>query len=188
MRLFKLLSLCFLLSACVFGTSPEAKFYTLSSLGGKAVSNEYQSFVGVNRIRLPKYIDRPQIVTQKSNSSEVVISEYNRWADSLSVLVTRTLTEDLTVFLPKAHIKTRSSSEKFDVIIAVEVVKMNAVLNEYVELDAWYMIKDKTGKLLTRQKFKNKVNIGDTYDDLATGYSQLWKKLAQNIARNLIKI
>ncbi len=188
MQFLKILTLCFLLSACVFGTSQISKFYTLTSESSPSISNSYKSFVGVMRVQLPKYIDRPQIVTQNKNSPEIVISEYNRWIENPSVLTTRVLVENLSTLLPSAQIKINQYGlEQFDRIISVEVIKMNAVLGEKITLEAWYTIKNKAGHLLTRQKFDDSVQIGKSYDDMASGYSQLWKKLSQQISNSMIK-
>lgn len=188
MRFLKILTLCFLLTACVFGTSQTSKFYTLTSEPSPSISNSYKSFVGVMRVQLPKYMDRPQIVTQNKNSPEMVISEYNRWIENPSVLATRVLVEDLSALLPSAQIKMNQYGlEQFDRVISVEVVNMNAVLGEKIILEAWYSIKNKAGRLLARQKFADSVQIGNSYDDLANGYSHLWKKLSQQITNSLIK-
>ena len=188
MRFFKLISLCLFLSACILGTSQTSKFYTLTSQPNEAVSDTYKSFVGISRIQLPKYADRPQIVTRKDDSSEVIISEYNRWLEGPSVLATRVLVEDLSTLLPSAQIKIRQAiAEKFDKTVTVEIIKINAVLGKQVELDAWYIIKNNSGKTLVRQKFTDIVEIGKSYNDLAVGFSQLLNKLSQNISLNLIK-
>ena len=147
MRFLKILMFCFLLTACVFGTSKTSKFYTLKSESSPSISNSYKSFVGVMRVQLPKYMDRPQIVTQNKNSPEMVISEYNRWIENPSVLATRILVEDLSALLPSAQIKMNQYGlEQFDRVISVEIVKMNAVLGEKITSEAWYTIKNKAGQ------------------------------------------
>ncbi|MDY6408020.1 MAG: PqiC family protein [Pseudomonadota bacterium] len=188
MRFLKILTLCFLLTACVFGTSQTSKFYTLASEPSPSISNSCKSFVGVVRVQLPKYMDRPQIATQNKNSPEIVISEYNRWVENPSVLMTRVLVEDLSALLPSAQIKMNQYGlEQFDRVISVEVVKMNAILGDQAELVAWYTIKNKSGQTLIRNKFADSVQIGKSYDDLANGYGQLLTRLSQNIAHALIK-
>ena len=140
------------------------------------------------RVQLPKYMDRPQIITQNKNSPEMVISEYNRWIENPSVLATRVLVEDLSSLLPSAQIKMNQYGlEQFDRVISVEVVKMSAVLGEKITLEAWYTIKNKSGQTLIRNKFIDSVQIGRSYDDLANGYSKLFTVLSQDIARTLIK-
>jgi len=187
MKLIKIIIPCLFFSACMLGTSKNAKFYTQSAVSTDVISADYASFVGVNRIQLPKYLDRPQIVTQQKDSVQINISEYNRWVDSPSMLATRTLTENLSNLLPAAQIKMVSYGEDFERIVSVEIVKLGAVLDEKVEIVAWYTIKNKSKKILTQQKFSKTIAIGKTYDDLVLGYSQLLNELSQEIAAALIK-
>ena len=74
MRIIKIIIPCLLLNACMFGTSKNAKFYTLTATSGPAISVDYNAFVGVNRGQLPKYVDRPQMVTQQKESLQINIS------------------------------------------------------------------------------------------------------------------
>jgi len=90
--------------------------------------------------------------------------------------------------LPAAQVKANQfKGERFDEVVSVEVVKMNAVLGDAAELVAWYTVKDKTKKILAHQKFESTTRIGKTYDDLALGYSKLFEALSQQIAQVLIK-
>lgn len=188
MRLIKIIIPCLLLGACMFGTSQNAKFYTQAAASASAISDSYTAFVGINRVILPKHIDRPQMVTQQKNSLEIKISEYNRWVESPVVLTTRVLVTDLSMLLPAAQIKTnQSKGEAFDRIVSVEVTQMNAILGDKAELEAWYTIKNNSKKTLVQQKFADTVAIGKTYEDVASGYSQLLGKLSQDIATSLIK-
>ena len=187
MKLIKIIIPCLLLSACMFGTSKNATFYTQSATSTQPLSADYVGFVGVNRVQLPKYVDRPQMVTQQKDSLQINISEYNRWVELPSMLATRIITEDLSVLLPAAQIKmSQSQGEKFERTISVEIIKLNAVLGGQAELEAWYTIKDNSKKLLTQQKFTHTVAIGKTYDDVSKGYSQLLAALSQTIATALI--
>ncbi|MBQ8032959.1 MAG: membrane integrity-associated transporter subunit PqiC [Elusimicrobiaceae bacterium] len=188
MRIIKIMIPCVLLGACMFGTSKNAKFYTLSATAMQPVSASYAEFVGVNRIQLPKYVDRPQIVTQQKNSAQVNISEYNRWVESPAVLASRVVTEDVSVLLPNAQIKmSLFRGEKFDKTVTVEIIKMDAVLGEQAELAAWCIVKDKAGKIQAREKFEYTLPVGKTYDEFAQSVSQLLAQLSQEIARLLIQ-
>ena len=144
--------------------------------------------MGINRIQLPKYIDRPQMLTQLKNSAQIHVSEYNRWVEQPSVLATRVLTENLSVRLPAAQIKMNQlRGEHFDRTVSIEITKLDAVLGDKAEMVVWYTIKDKAGQVLVHQKFAATVLLGKTYDDLAKGYSELLANLSQAIANALIK-
>ena len=188
MRFLSYVFMCLLLTSCMFGVSQSSKFYTLSGLSSQVVSEKYTNFVGIKRIQLPKYMDRPQIVTQSKDSTEMVVSEYHRWIESPGVLFGRILTEDLSELLPNAQIKMpQSGAEKFDVIVAVEVTKMNAVLGKQASLTAWYTLTNKAGTVLSRHKFSDVESIGKNYEDLMNGYSILWDRLGKDIAKKLIR-
>ena len=185
MKFFKSLFLCLFLTACFGGVSPQSSFYTLVAQKQKALSVEERAFIGIERMQLPKYLERPQIVTQES--PQMIVSEYHRWIAMPSALCTRVLVEDLSALLPNAQIKARSYGvENFDKTLSIEVVRMDAVLGEKAVLDAWFVIQDAEGKTLARQKFLAEHPIGKTYDDLADGYSQLWSKFSQKIAQAII--
>ena len=188
MRLIKIIIPCLLFSACIFGTSQSSKFYTQSATSVGVISQNYTSFVGVNRIQLPKYVDRPQMLTQQKNSAQIKISEYNRWVEQPSVLATRVLTEDLSVLLPAAQIKMNQlKGEHFDRTVSVEITQLDAVLGDKADMVAWYTVKDKAGQVVVHQKFAATVLLGKTYDDLAKGYSELLADLSREIANVLIK-
>jgi len=188
MKLIKIVIPCLLLGACMFGTSKNAKFYTQSAISTNTISAEYTASLSVNRVQLPKYVERPQMVTQQKDSLQINISEYNRWVELPSVLATRVITKNLSVLLPAAQVKeNQSKGEGFNWIISVEIVELNAVLGEKAELVAWYTIKNTSKKVITQQKFSHTVPIGKTYEDLANGYSRLLAELSQEIATSLIE-
>ncbi len=187
MKLAKIIIPCLLLNACLLGTSKNANFYTMTAVPGPVVSENYNTSVGVNRIQLPKYMERPQIVTQPSNSAQVNISEFNRWVETPSVLATRTLAADLSMLLPSAQIvQTHLKGGKFAQTVTLEIVKLNAALGKQVELTALCTVKDSEGKVKIHQKFERTVPVGKTYDDLAQAYSQLLADVSRDIATVLI--
>ena len=188
MKKIKYAFLCLFLSGCIFGVSQTSKFYSLTPIESKSVSQSADLFIGVDKVDLPKYMDRAQIVNQNKNDTEVFISEYNRWIESPSVLCTRILTQNLNNLLPKSEAKIRTiGGEKFDRRVWVQVIQMDGILGNQAELTAWYTIKNKDGKTIIRQKFSDKIEIAKTYDDLVIGYSKLWEKLSQDIAEHLIQ-
>ena len=188
MKLVKIIIPCLLLNACLFGTSKNAKFYTLTAIPGSVVSEDYNASVGVNRIQLPKYMERPQIVTQRKDSAQVNISEFNRWVETPSVLATRAMVENLSALLPAAQMKqvqlTRGS---FAWILTVEIAKIEAVLGQQVELTAYCTVKDNWGKEKSYQRFEYTVPVGKTYDDLVSAYNRLLADLSRDVATVLIK-
>lgn len=85
------------LAGCLGGTSPPARFYTLTGASpgsaGTAPAAERLLFVGP--VTIPDYLDRPQIVT-RSGGNELVIDEIARWGGSLEHDVNRNLVAELS--------------------------------------------------------------------------------------------
>ncbi len=188
MKILKIVIPCLLLNACLFGTSKNAKFYTMTATSTQAISTDYTDLVGINRVQLPKYMDRPQIATQRKNSTQVNISEFNRWVESPSVLATRALTENMSTLLPAAQIKqSHIKGGNFAWTVTVEIINMSAVLGEQAQLTAWGTIKDRAGKVHAYQKFEYTIPVGKTYDDLAQAYNKLLADLSRDLATVLIK-
>jgi uncharacterized lipoprotein YmbA len=97
-----LLAVCFVFLAGCASTAPS-KFYTLTPMkaaDGPASSVMFEggSLLAVGPVRLPDYLDRPQIMT-RSEGNEIRMHETDRWAGSLEGDVSRVLIENLSVLL-----------------------------------------------------------------------------------------
>ena len=96
------LLMVFLLAAC--STTPAVKYYTLNTLSemqqdiSEAVSGD-QIAIGLGPVEFPKFLDRPQIVTRKSQN-RVEVSEFHRWASSFQEDFLRVLAKNISMLLP----------------------------------------------------------------------------------------
>jgi uncharacterized lipoprotein YmbA len=89
------------LAGCVsLKRTEEARFFVLQSLvEPPAVAQEPVALVGVETVRLPGHLERPQLVTWTA-PGELQVDEFLRWAEPLEDGVTRTLAENLAALLP----------------------------------------------------------------------------------------
>ncbi|HSD29248.1 MAG TPA: PqiC family protein [Vicinamibacteria bacterium] len=91
------------LAGCVsLKRTPEARFFVLRSLaepGTPAPQAPSSDPVGVLPVRVPGYLDRPQLVTWVA-PGELRIDEFLRWAEPLDAGISRTLAENLDALLP----------------------------------------------------------------------------------------
>ncbi|MDW3095546.1 MAG: PqiC family protein [Gammaproteobacteria bacterium] len=89
--------LCIFVSSCsIGGTTRSSQFYVLDAIA-TADSHEAKNLhLGVGPILVPGYINRPQIVT-KSESAELIYAEFERWAEPMDEMFTRTLTQNITI-------------------------------------------------------------------------------------------
>lgn len=186
MKNFTVLLLSLMLCGCI-GVSQPSKFYQLQSINNSPVAKRKIS-VGIQDIQIPPYIDKAQIVTNKSNSPELVVSEFNRWAESLSFAVTRVVIDDMSSYLPYANIRQSSLSvESFTYSVAIEINKLGGVLGDTIGLDAWWTI-SKNGNVVFRGRTTLSEKISDSYDDLVTKESVLLNKMALQIVEKLISL
>ena len=84
-------------AGCV-GTTPESRFYVLSPMTAPDKKLPVDELVGVFPVRLPEYLDHPQIITRVS-PNELRKSEFDRWAEPLKENFTRVLVENLISLL-----------------------------------------------------------------------------------------
>ncbi len=187
MKKKSILAMVLLLASCV-GTSSPSHFYKLqtSDMRPEAVSSRRLD-IGVEETFVPKYLDRPQIVTMEKGAAELKISEFHRWAEPLSGAFSRVLADDLALYLPKSVVKYKTlSSETFTYTITLEINQMEAILGQSLQLDVWWTVY-KNGQVVIRERSRLSSSLGNTYEDLANRQSALINELAQQIAAELAK-
>ena len=94
------LGLVGLLARC--GDTPPPRLFTLSARTATATS-ESSLKIMIAQVTLPKYLDRPEIVRYGS-AYELRLSEFERWGEEMSEMVTRTIMDDLALRMPRAQI------------------------------------------------------------------------------------
>jgi len=96
-----------LAGAGCLGSSPAARFYTLSTLnphegqGGGGGGPPLR--VRVAPVTLPEGVDRPQMV-RRTGENTVVVDEFDRWVEPLDALLRNTLVQDLGALVPEAQV------------------------------------------------------------------------------------
>jgi uncharacterized lipoprotein YmbA len=92
-----------LLGGCL-GRSPSVRFYTLRALPGTQTHTLGPDVgIQVGPVRVPRYLDQPQIVT-RGEGSRIEIDEFNRWAGGLEANLLRALGDDLAARLPGTQV------------------------------------------------------------------------------------
>jgi uncharacterized lipoprotein YmbA len=82
------------LSGCV-GDSQPSRLYVLSATEPPAQRSAQGLALSVGPVLLPKYLDRPQIVTRPT-ANELSIAEFDRWGGRLEDNVTQVIGENLS--------------------------------------------------------------------------------------------
>jgi len=189
----KIIALCsaILLSACVGGTSKAPNIYTLKSIdsGITAIDQNTKANVGIAEVKVPNYIDRPQVILVESDGITLKKSEFERWSEDLATLTQRTLAGDISAYLPNAIIKPKNFiNEKFDFVVYVEINDMTGTFADKATLDVWWTIVDSNNNMVFKKQTKIQNELGDTYTDFVIAQSNLFDELSKEIATELTRL
>ena len=179
--------LLLLTAGCFGGYSEQSRFYSLQTITDVSPVSSKKMIIGINAIELPEYIDRPQIISAAKDSSEVKISETNRWSESLDTLIQRTITADISAYLPQAVVKEKTINERFNVSVSIQITRLDMIADDSALLEAWWYIFDRNGKTVYREKFSETKQIKGSYDSFVLSISDLLSTLSENIAKQVIK-
>jgi len=120
------ISLVFFVSSCsIGGKSNPSRFYVLdSSIDSVATGNLNNLSMGIGPFTFPGYINRPQIVT-KTETAELEIAEYDRWAEPIDGMFIRTLTSNIEALTSSNYIVSHPWSRQatLDYRVKAKVIK-----------------------------------------------------------------
>lgn len=179
----------FALSSC--GTSAPSTFYALD-FTTKETEKVYKTNLSpvllVASVSIPPYLDKPQIVSRKSNSPQVRIDEFNRWAESLSAAASRVLTDAINKTAKRPYAKPADNAYgTIPYRLNVELLRFDSVVNEQAVLKAWWTITTLTGSPVYATQATLVEPVGDTYDDIVKAQNALLQKLGGQIGQYALK-
>jgi uncharacterized lipoprotein YmbA len=96
------LSLVLLLGACARASRP-ADFYVLSAEAQSPADGNKTELVVFGPLRLPAYLERPQIVTRKS-SGGLDVDEFHRWAAPLPQHMSQVMADNIAILTGNARV------------------------------------------------------------------------------------
>jgi uncharacterized protein len=173
------------LGACA---STPSRFYILNPLSTseaiQATAAAQGPVIAVGPVTLPKYLDRPQIVTRASRN-RLTLGEFDRWAEPLQENVTRVLAENLARLVPTDHIllQTWPRPATLDYQVTVEVLDFEGGLGgEGVLLALWSLLDGAEQPLITRRASLQTPVGGRDYEALVVALNQLLDALSRDIA------
>jgi uncharacterized lipoprotein YmbA len=167
-----------------------ARFYTLNALtepppGRQAAPSEHGVAVGLGPIRLPEYLDRPQIVTRVS-PNEVRFAAYHRWAGPLAGDLSSALAENLSILLGTDHIALYpwKATTPIDCRVEIEIARFDGKPGDRVFLESKWSIfsKDRKRALVTKTSTLGEPVEGNSYEALVSAQSRALAALGREIA------
>ncbi len=136
--------LALLAAACVDigGDTAPSRFYVLSAPEATKPPPPDGQAILVGPVTLPRYLDRPQIVTRPT-PNQLSLAEYDRWGGRLDDNVARVLAQDLAAHLGTSRVAIFPREQRLpDALqISVDVSRFERVgENGDVELDAQWSL------------------------------------------------
>ncbi|RMH52665.1 MAG: membrane integrity-associated transporter subunit PqiC [Zetaproteobacteria bacterium] len=180
------LILLLLLSAC--GSTPTHYFVLTPDATHPAAGAMPGLSLEINMLRLPKYLDRPQIVSHSSNN-ELVLAEHAQWGGKLRDNMMRLLARNLGDALGTTQIAIAPyrPSEPAMVRVMVEVLRFERMADGVVQLDAqWRLIDGRSGRtLVARISRLHGAGKVDGWEETTRSMSRVFGRFSREIAREI---
>lgn len=144
--------------------------------------------LGIGPVKLPDYLDRPQIVT-RAGGNRLDLAEFDRWAEPLTTDFTRVFADNISRLLSTEHIVffPWPASASVDCRVQVDVLRFEADSHGAVTLDArWTLRKSDGWKTVRRSRFEQPVD-GDGYQAIVSAQSDVLAELSREIADAIAK-
>ena len=177
------------LSGCSAKSSP-ADFYLLSTqpLTQLAARDE---LIGISPVRVPDYLDRPQIVT-RTGQNTIDLDEFHRWAEPVKGNITSILIKNLSQLLQNDKIVHANHNYGLPLraMIGVDVLSFDGVLGGEVILSGRWAIFGADGRdalLLKGFSFREQTH-SESYEDYVAALSRTIAALSREIAEELDKL
>ena len=186
-----------LLSGCVKSSTPVTRFYVLNPINSDTslVSESERKgllSVEVASLRLPQYLERPQIVT-RSGGNRLELAEYNQWGGNLRKNMMRVIAKNLSQLLstPNIAISPHRPPKPSDFYIELEVMKFERDSEGQVRFSTqWRLSRGRDRKSLATQitnLISPTVHSMSDFDQTVSAMSALVGELSQIIAQEILK-
>lgn len=190
LKLIALILLSILIGACSIGTVTEpSKYYILDARIEKTNSHQLSDLaLGVGPISIPGYIDRPQIVT-KTDTPELQIEEYARWAEPMDRMFTRALTQNLRILTDSQQIHSHpwSNASQLNYRLSAKVIKFENDINGDALLVVHWGIIDaaNSSDIIVKHTMYNAFATGIDVSDRINALNETIAQFANNIVETL---
>jgi uncharacterized lipoprotein YmbA len=188
------LFLIFLLVAC--SSTPATQFYKLNSLPSTQQENPaalpgMDIAIGVGPVELPEFLDRPQIVTRKSQN-QLEISEFHRWAASFPRDFSRVLAKNISTLVPTDRVALYPWDDTFSPTyqIKLAVEQFDGQLGERVFLRVIWVVVGQEGanELVVRKTVIEEPVLTNDYEGLVAAQSNALGTLSREIVEEIRKL
>ena len=165
-------------------TAPS-RFYVLSAIDSPSPPSAEGVALLIGPITLPRYLDRPQIVTRPS-PNELALAEYDRWGGKLDDNFARVLAQDLAVHLNTSRIAYFPRDQRLAeaIQVSIDVSRFEQLSQQgHVALDAQWTLypAERRGPPLIGTSRITVPVTGQGFPAIAGAMSAAIDKLAQDL-------
>jgi len=181
-----IVAFCFLIMAGC-GSSPAVHYYALETIDNRlAQDDEGSPIMAVGAFRMPEYLNRSQMVT-RGPGAEIIVDEFNRWAEPLDNAIHRVLASNLDVLLESVVVVAYPSSAlvNIDYRLVGRFDRFNSGQDGLVVLDVQWAIADSTGTVRLsprRARFESQATRPDDPGSIAQAMSDVLAQFCRDIA------
>lgn len=181
---------------CLSSTGPATRFYVLNSIdSGTSLVNEKSQkdslSVEVGSLRLPQYLERPQIVT-RSSGNRLTLAENHQWGGNLRKNMIRVLAKNLSQLLatPNIAISPYRPRTPPDFLVELEVMTFEKDPDDHVRFSTqWRLSRGRDRKPLAVQITELESPAVQTGSDLeltVSAMSMLLGELSRIIGQEIL--
>jgi len=174
--------------------NPITHFHVLATSQSKGNQQNDPSTVvkavGIREIKLPAYLDRPQIVT-RVGENELVLSYSHQWAEPLSQSVSRVLVEALDARMPTVEVLLFPWPKAYaqDAEIRLHIHQFEIVDQQNCVLNVdWWIMSTASITVYTDQSIITVSADNKDYQAFVTAQSKALEQLSAQIANKLSTI
>jgi uncharacterized lipoprotein YmbA len=184
----------FALTGCVGKNDVQTRFYLLSPLPASTpallAAREHSFALDIAALRLPQYLQRPQIVTRTSDN-QVRLAEYDQWGGNLAKNMMRVLAQNLSRLLvtPEITVFSRRPARATDLRVEIDVLQFERGPEGQVLLAAQWRLRHGTSgaPVITRISELNspaldpKAGMETTIGAMSTVWAEFGRIIAEAI-------
>ena len=184
-----------LMAGC--GSSPTpVEFYTLNSLNGipqqaNPADAAQNIAIGIGPVKIPKILDRPQIVT-RTGQNTLKVDEFHRWASPLQAEFAKVLAENISLLLGTDQVAVYPWEAGFKphYRIALDIRYFEGRLGENAFLDTvWRVSGPQSQKIQTvKTSVIEEPLPAANYEALVAAESQAIAQLSREIAQEIRRL
>jgi uncharacterized protein len=172
---------------------PPVRFYVVTPLAGPAPAARAPGpRVVVAAVRLPEYLERPQLVT-RSGDNRLQLEEFHQWGGNLAKDLTRVMAENLSLLLGSDAVVAAPHTLRVrpDYRVEIEVLRFERAGDARVHLTAkWWLQRGADGTplaspttALESAPLPEAASVELTVAAMSGVYGELSRVIAQAVAR-----